>query len=415
MNKNKKKHYRFNLRELEDHVNETYDEFKKEDTQETRTQLFFRIRDLAFAVLSVGNYAKYSIDFEQTAYEYGLYMFQRLVLGSFHPRAKGRFPWQDYIRKNILHVIFTMRDDLQWQEAVQDVAYLIENDETLNEPDLETPPPDELLHQNSYAEHLFKTLRLYYSIEDIKRLYPLSMDFIFQNPRYFISPDAPEDIRDFSIILVSSAKRIAQVYELTRSQNNTTNPAGLKRALTSSVRSTMFLSTVVNSDFFPKEFLLALDTDSLYRLSSIMGGQTVRVPTLRELDTLIGAVVTVSKIVIDGKKKDEALKEAKGDFELVFSNYVNVQNFVSKVLNSYDLFKEDTETEPIINLLAISIKSIDKLLDKMVKESDKSSSMEVVKQYSELSKSFTKITDSLVNISQLKKGTQNHGQSDHHV
>src|ERR1700677_861463 len=99
------KRYRYDLRALEDQVLSRFQIWKDLDDETTRTNLFLAIKEIAFAILEVGNYAKYKIDHEKTSYEYALYLFDRLVLKQIEDRFEmkptqegGRFPVQDYIR-----------------------------------------------------------------------------------------------------------------------------------------------------------------------------------------------------------------------------------------------------------------------------------------------------------------------------
>jgi hypothetical protein len=158
---------------------------------------------------------------------------------------------------------------------------------------------------------------------------------------------------------------------------------------------------VVHAKFFPQELLLALDVDSMYRLVAVLGGKKIRIPTARELDSLIGAVVSVSKMVLEGKPLNKSLQESKEDLNLVFSDKVNIQYFVSKCLESFNIFDADKPSSPLINILANSIKTLDTLFKSMEKKSSTASPEILLDQYIKLSESFSKFTDSLVSISSV--------------
>ena len=394
--------YKHDLQALESAALAAYEAWTCEQDNKTRTDLFLTIKELAFAILEVGKYEKYQANYDEVSYEYALYLFERIVLGSFKLVARDRFPLQHYIRKNILHVLVTLRSDDVWRDMISDFEFLIDPPaDCLDALSVEVDY-DDLMDRKAYAHKLIKILKIYYDTETIARLLPISLDMIHDSYRYLVSPAVPVDVRDFSIILIASAKRLAVVDNIFDSGKVKSND--LRKCLKSSVRSTVFLSTVVNSDFFPKELLLALDIDSLYRLVGVLGGQTIKIPTQRDLDTLLGSAVAISNIILDGKKPKEAVLQAKEEYGFVFQNTINLSQFLSKNLQALSLLGEDKPTEPLINILVVSMKSLDNILGELAKRSDSAESTEVIlRRYSELSASFSQLTDSLLKISSCGK------------
>jgi hypothetical protein len=397
----KEKKKRFNLRDLEDKCLIAYANFETDSNEFTRTQVFLTIKELAFAVLSVGPYSKNGLDFDKVSYEYSIYLFERIVLGTFKMKGHtGRFPLQQYVRKNIKHVIYTMRDIDVWKDVVSDLEFLM-NDDSLTELDSiidPSPAPCHFIDRHVSSAKLLDLIRMYYTYEEIRRLLAISIEHIYGNWYQYINSYAPSDVKDFVVVLVASAKRVVRVdnvfYGLDMKKST------VKKALSSAVRSTVFMSTVVNSEFFPKELLLSLDLDSLYRLVSVMGGKNLRIPTQKELNTLIGGVVAASKVILEGKdSKDvkKTIKDTRNDYDLVFSSRVDIQFFVSKAIENFNLFKNESSSEPLINLLVSSINSLDKLFKTTDFKSKDGS--EIMEQYIELSNAFSNITNSLLSIS----------------
>jgi len=419
----KKKNYKFNLIDLEDKVLYSYKEWEKDKFDPTlRTNLFKCIRDLAFAILSVGNYSKYDIDFHKISYEYGLYLLERIIRPDIDGLKKpfklesnipgGRFPIQNYIDKNILSVIFTIKKDSEWKTVLEDLEFYL--DGTQNEDVKKFFEEDHLVEKGMqnffYAKKLLRSLRVFYSFEDIRRLLYLSLDLLYSKKNYIISDDAPAEVRDFSIVLICLAKRL-----ITENNLNFTidvKKADLQKILLSATRSTVMLATVANSNLFPKELLLSLDSDSLNRLVAVSGGKMVRVPTQKDLETLIGSIVCISKSVMEGEDPIENLNKAKYDYDLVFNSGTTITKTISKVIETFDIFKEDSNSKALINLLIMSIKSLDILSQKLVEKSDGLPIELVLKQYTELSSSFSRFTDSLVNIKKnMEQVNEKHGES----
>jgi len=396
----------FDLKKLETQALDSYDRWKSEDCTETRTDLFYKVRDLAHAILSVGDWEKYNIDIEETAYDYAIYLFERILTGfRLEPKENGtRFPLQHYMNLNIRHVIITLGDDELFKSLVEDMEYLLDTTES-------SEIEEEIQLENQFELKdlkltLYKSLRVFYSEEEIRRLLPISLEFISEVSRKNIPNTAPDDVADFSLVLIALAKRVIKDNNVTYPYNG--SKTELRQILNSSVRSSVFLASVVNTDFFPKELLLSVDTDSLSRIVSLMGGKTVRIPTQRELDTLLGTVITLSKNIIEGKTTKKALAESKSDFDLVFCNQINIQNFVSKSMESYKYFGKDQETKPLIHALLSSIKSIESMIDDLVKENKENISEEEIETYSELSKKFSHFAESLDSMIKPKKDWRNY-------
>lgn len=398
-----KSEYKFDLKDLESKGILAHANWKELDNNKTRTDMFMAIKDLAYAILVVGNFRKYEVDPEKVSYEYAIYLFERIIIGSFKmiPKDKeiNRFPLQNYVNKNLMHVIFTMKDSDTWQELVSDLEVLSDRQAGSPDSDHDKNPSHNAFARGQLAGKVLGILRVYYTYEEIRRLLSISVDYLYGNWYYYVSSDMPVDIRDFIIVLVSAAKRVVRQENIFYSTDVKTKD--LKKAFSSAVRSTVFLSTVANYEFFPKELLLSLDIDSLYRLVGVMGGKTLRVPTSKELDTLLGGVVTVSRAITEGKDPAKAIKEAKEDYNLIFSSHINVQHFISKAMETFNVLREDSPSEPMINLLVTSINALDVVFKKLNKDLDSKDTESVLRQYCELSKSFSQLSDSLVKISSL--------------
>jgi len=403
--------YKFNLIELESTALAKYKTWKTDMSHSGyRTEMFKAVEDLAYAILNVGKFDKYNIDFNLCSYEYALYLFERLITGSFRmePRIPGtRFPLQEYVRQNIKHVVFTLRKDTAWQELITDMEFFLDDCqkpgdyEYMELADHRIEAPEGGVDKNRYAKKLLEALRVFYSFPEIRRLLAISLDTIYMDTKALVNPNIPADIRDFSITLVALSKRLTVEHNLNFGLDVPKND--LKKVFASSVRSTVFLSTIVNTDFFPRELLLSLDIDALYRLVHLVGGQTLKIPTIRELDSLLGAVVAVSKVIMEGKAVKESITEAKTDMKLMFANNINIQQFVSKSLESYNVFSNESKVEPLLNILAMSIKSMDHLFQQLTKRSEELNSSELLKKYVELSSSLSKFTESLIGISDKVK------------
>jgi hypothetical protein len=403
--KPKKPVYQFNLTNLETEAFHALEAWNKLDNPESRTLLFTTIRDLTYAILCVGEYSsKYSINPDEIAYEYALYLFERLVLGTFKPTYNDRFPFQKYISINLKHVIITKNKDKNWHELIVDLEYLLnlENNGMMDFGGSEENN-DSRIDKQALAKKLHKSLRIYYTRDEINRLLPMTIGLLDLESKQFYSENFPTDLKDFMVVLVCISKRIITTHNVNMLPHDMMVKE-FKKVVSSSVRSTVFLSAVVNSEFFPKELLLSLDIDSLYRLVAVSGGQNFRVPTKKELDALIGSVVTVSKVIMEGKTIDQSLGETKKDLELMFPTRIrgtNIEAYISKILEVHSIFGEDPNSDPMVINLITAIKSIDKMMEHIVKNAKNESPETILQYYKEISTTFKILTDGLVKISTM--------------
>jgi hypothetical protein len=398
--------YRFDLKSLEDSALAAYAAWESEDSDVTRTQLFLRVKDLAFAVCSVGKYRNMEIDFDEVAHEYSLYLFRRIVIKGFKLHGvTGRFPLQHYMRKNILRVLFDVKDSHKKKndhllELVEDLEFFVDSDPSVQANDnMHVETQKKLVSRSTLASKLFLALRLYYKDSEIRRLLPLASELIFADPHSFINDKLPTDLKDFTIVLIAQAKTICTEDNIHFGMN--VKKKDLSRALAASVRSTVFLSTVINSEFFPRELLLTLDFDSLYRLVSCFGGKTIRIPNQQVLDSMLGATIVASKYALTGKMPARSIAHAKQEFDLVFTAQASIQHFVSKALEVFQVHGHPKSSEPMINILSSSVAAMDMLFQKIKDNPSEVSSSEAMSQYVKLSESFSKLSQAICALNQV--------------
>lgn len=393
--------YKYDLTAMETEALKAIASWKADDTQESRTQMFLRIKEITLAILEVGKWDKFELDFDTVAYEYALYLFERLVTGSFkaEPGIPGtRFPMQKYINVNLRHVVYKMIQEESWKGLLKDMEFLVDDVGLCEFPEQYEESFVNRMNKGYLARKIIRALKLYYSEAELKRLFHVSVELLYNN-NFIVKPDWPKDIMDFSAIMVATAKRIA--LEVDCQGYKDVSRSSLEKSLSAAARSSIFLSTVANAEFFSRELLFSLDLESLYRLISVAGGKTLRVPTKRELDTLIGATVTVSKIILEGKEIDKAIQESKSDLDLMYSKQVNLRTFINSALESYNLFKAETPSQPLVNILLLAMKSLEKVMDTLVDRLGEENTDAVLKAYTTMTESCTNFTKSLVTIGSI--------------
>ena len=379
---------KWNLIELEDKALRCYDELKVNPSSETRSNFFLAIEKLAFAILNI-LYRKQLIDYDlrEIAYEYALYLFERIITNKFelNPKKNERFPLQYYISKNIKHVI---NDYISMMNNGNLKEIFVELETVINSTHICRDFGRDYI-KTLYAQKLLDALSMFYSRENLARCLPYVIQMLYEKPHYYIAESYPAELRDMGITLIALAKRIVphNIGKFINFDNKT-----LKERLEIALKSTIFLSTIANAKLFPKELLLVCDFDSLYRLVSCFGGNKIRIPTLRELDTLIGTANTIACMILENKEMN--LSKTKTNYDLCFARHINMNNFIEKALLSYELDSKKTSTS-LMNVLVKGIETLSRYIEKI--DITKVNSSVLLQQYLELSNTFSKILETVIN------------------
>lgn len=356
------KNKNFDFKELEHLTRVAYIDLAENSSNSSRTEFYKSVKNLCYAILFVNKWGKkYDINMEDTSHEYAVYLFERVITGNFTPEKNPEvFPWIAYIKLNVKHVIHENRkEDTRWHDLLDDFHFFVDNEMDCLDSTVQLEPTlDEDLYKKRTSKKIYSAVSIFYTREEIHRMMPMAMEVIANGTGF--NGKTPPDLQNFCVTLVALAKR--SVSEQGEPVENATN-SSLQKMLKSSLRSSIFLSAVANSNIFPKELLLTQDIDSLFRLVQVCGGQTIRVPFAEELDSLLCAVVAASKVVAEGKGVDKAISDAKESCDLHMTKQINIKHFVSKLTKTFDTFKEDKEQKPLIDLLLGSLKNLNDALD----------------------------------------------------
>lgn len=341
-----------NLIGLEKNLNDCYFNYIKKDSPSSRDSLFMAIRNIAYNIATYDkNTKRYNLEIDEVSNEYALRLFERIVVNGFRFKTDtGRIPFSAYIRINIKDVIISDGKNNSYLQLHGDMETLYDQ---IVSGSVESS--SDFFSKSHLSNKIYNGLMIFYKEKDIKRHLNLALDIIYRNKHQPIPYEKlPSDIRDFCVVLLSLSKRITDEFNI-----NNIERTDIKKALESSIRSSVFLASVTESDAFPRELLLSLDLESLYRICTVSGGRKIKIPTIRQLDTIVGTVSSVSEYIIDGKDYQGTLAKSKKDLDLVFSANMNMHQFISKAIDVLDLKENNQSTEPLINVLSLSRKSIE--------------------------------------------------------
>lgn len=315
-----------------------------------------------------------------------------------------KFALQPYINTNLKHVILGRKEEYGAHDLLDSLEAALQNGESPVEQQYMAEAeeaPEARFRKDYLGKKVLRMLRLYYPTSEIKRLFSITCELLYKNDKALRDMNLPTDIQDFALIMMGLAKRIAR--ENQSFDHRKVKKKDYEAALSTSVRSSVFLSSVINTQYFDRELLLSLDLESLYRLSTLIGGKKVQIPTLREMDTLVGACASISDALIKGKDPAVAIRENKADLGLVFSHKVNIKSFVEAALETHSIFGEEKNTVPLVAVLLSSIKSLETAFEAMLESSKEAGPADLARLYQEMVASTTRFSESLVNYANTGK------------
>ena len=397
MNYDNKK-YNFDLRALEREADLSYTAYSLEKNNESRTRLCMAIKDLAFAILSVGKtWKNYKIDRNEVAYDYCVYLYQRIERG-FIPEGREdgkygkRFPWQMYIALNLIGIVIaSVRVDKR-EELKGSMDDLLADSE-----DKENVTPDTQFDIKVYKNSLFSALKLFYNNSEINRLFPLCRDVLSNYPHH--KTNNPE-VAKFCSILLSLSKKLIKDNKLQTlvTTDYKTFSTSFKDAMSNSV----FLATLEGMPENCKPLLLSCDMDSFYRLVVSYGGTTVSIPTIAELNTVMLTSAAISKAISDGQNPYTVADDLKRKNVTKGVTTKDMHQMITKVMDASKMSKEEDPSQPIVKILLKSMESLLNMLDSMESKINDSSFEDCYKSYTDVSMSLNKFLESLSSVANLE-------------
>lgn len=374
--------YQFHLEGLEDDCRTAYNEWvQKKENPSTRYNLFISMESLCYAVAQLTDIPTDHVNRDDVAYEMAVWMLERIIRGDFIPVGTDenkRFPWQVYVRRCIPGFIpYPGKDG---GGKVQDFIHvywenLVENgdDDTeenlLQVPDSEDNQPDIIISKRYVRKKIIQALRLFYSEKELKRLYYMYCALCMHKDGRYPSRDEsiPSDLREFAITVLVVAKRIAQ--QTNTNYSPPVKPEQLAEAIQSAIRSTMFLSAITErSSLFPQELVMSLDIDSLFRLCECAGGKTIRIPTPRELNSVVQAASTAAEMLTTGYDREETSVFNQVPGVLPGSATISLTPLISKIIEHHNIFggQHTQQSNTMHTILLQSIQGLDKLIDRII-------------------------------------------------
>ena len=317
-----RKGYRFNFKQLEDKVNLYYKTIRLYESDISSNKykislvMFYKsVTDLVFGVFSVNPpncFAKYSIDSYDEACSYALYLTDRVRLHSIDWSCDKRNAWTQYIRLNTRYVysslpLFKTRE-LSFDKLLDELDKKLTYDSI---EDIDTLLPNPVVYQDlsgmtqkEFFSKLIILLKVYYPENVIYRLLPITFSSMTHKFKL------PDDVKQFKCALVVNVKRLVDYY----SDSPDISKINLDQSIDKSIIILILLSYLSsNSEFssIPFKLVSALDFHNLVRLATVAGGETITIPTVDDLELMVGSCIALSAMLFDGVDAGESRYVAK--------------------------------------------------------------------------------------------------------
>ena len=407
------------LRELETITLNSYKDWLADvDSQSTKTELFkclmmFSERVLIGQAKLRKRFKVEDTEIQRISYEYALYLWDRIVIGGFRlDPTKGknyeqhmlegketRFPLYNYISQNLRNTLYNFKVKDNWYYIIDDLSFLEKNSVDKTNYLTEENSSSKYLNNKTDVKQVLEAMRLFFDMDEINRMLPAAIKVV-SSKKQLSEHKLPKDLKNFCIHLLAIIRRIASpATDLERYLD----PKSYGKSLESSIKSCIFLSTISNSDFFPKELLLTLDLKSLFRLVNVAGGTKVEVPTIMDLNKLILANRTISNMLLTGEDEQTSHKNTKKELDMTLPQGSTYRRYLHKLVTTLNIFDEDNENSlPLIRLLDLAISNTDKIFESML-NNETSTPKDIVEQYKVVSDSCNKISNAMNTILKYKE------------
>jgi len=393
-----KKKKRFDLIDLEAKCMQAYLGFINTDppSKQERDTLFLAIYNLTFGIMSVSRYvarARVQDHVEEMAQTYTLSLFSRINAG-FRFTFEDKIPFQKYIDLNMKQIVSCTSYEQSSYSAIEDLADLVvhqnfQDDEEDGKQDYE---------ERCIVRKIYKVLNVYYTPNQIRRYLPLAIEFLDKSKSLVLGKDIPLAYRDFTNTLLAVAFKVCEDNNIKDYISTMKPQSDLAQILSASVRSSVFLHSIVNTEIIDPTLLVSLDMSSLSRLISVAGGKKIKIPTEATFDRVLTSVLAISEGVVSGKEPLDALKSLSTCGIPIYKKDVTLQKYVQNISKTMELKAIDSETEPLIGVLENVINATSALSKKLPDVIDKIPKERLVSDYLSLSKNLSSLIKSLEKI-----------------
>lgn len=409
--------YKYNFKSLEYKVQQSYDKFL-EDFRSTENfqRLYEDLFIISHGILETTSAWVNKTDLVaiDTAHEYSIKLIERILEGKWRARVnegEDKFGWVPYIRLNIRDTIYGKFSNPNPERfiSLDDVKEIIK----LHSTDSEGPTP--VQHPALVDDESFHLCEMEASNSQLAAQCSKFLKLMFGDDRYYILSSKllslkvknyndiqDDDLRLFVKTSLVLFKRLYESYNL----NNVT-----ATKVDKVFNSSLYLASILSSDK-DKRLYVSLDLTNLYRLALAHGGETLKVPTMDELDELVSTAKVSYEILssnLNDLSKIKRIRDKVRDDYDVFVRFDKISDNVKSVFRYLATEVSDsssvTDNTLIGSLLSLSTRSdqiINKILDRLENCIDTvEDSGELIKVYKEMIDNLNLSLNLMTNVKNL--------------
>lgn len=366
------KRYRFNFRKLELALQASYNTFIEDTTNEKAfVQLFYDIKNIAFGILKIGKvWVNYDLDYDMVAYEYATHLIERIITGKFaaNPEkydADNKFGWHNYIRLNMRDIITRKFPRANENEvSLDELKELFDECEFLNSALVDQEAYRSIERETNVKAIAYRCAR-YLKMLFGDKYYILSSKLLSTEVGNINEITDPE-LLEFTKVSLVLFKRLYEYYRLLDTSIN-----GVDKVF----NSTLYLASILTNEA-DQRLYVSLDLSNLYRLAMSYGGETIRVPTVEELEELIGTARISYKILSHNLTDKKKVKKLRNQIREEWGISVRLDKLNANVRNLFKYLATEINDPtgddiPMLKSLTILTNRSDEIMTKLLDKIDR--------------------------------------------
>lgn len=412
----KKGRYKYDFKSLEFKVQRAYDTFVQDlQDSESFRQLYEDLFVITHGIIEttpmwVGRDNLNAVD---VAHEYATGLIERILEGKWRAKVnpgEDKFSWVPYIRLNIRDTIYRKFSGPSPERYIS----LDEIKEIIKEYSTDPEGNTGLQHPALVDNEIFQLTQMEVNNSQLASQCSKYLKLLFGDRYYTLSSkllslkaESYEDIQDHDLhLFVKTAlvlfKRLYENYNLSK-----LNSTRVDKVFNSS----LYLASILSSDK-DKRLYVSLDLANLYRLSLSHGGETLKVPTMEELDELVSTAKVSYEILasnLNDLNRVRRIRDRVRDnydvfirFDKLSENVKGVFRYLSTDIIDPSLSDDSSLVDSLVTLSSRSDEIINKILDRMENSLNTvDSSTELVKVYKEMVDNLNLSLNLMTNIKSL--------------
>lgn len=310
--------YQFDFKKIEDDINTVYARLKNAelngDLQGYNLGLaeFYQLMtDMMFGILTVDPpeyFVKHDIDVYEEACSFGLIVLDRIRTKKidWDPKIRQAWTWYAKISSKWFHYSYPQEKslDISLERLLEEMAPVLldASSENLPFPHVQMYDQDSILYHELVEKVMF-ILKLHYEESEITRMLPLTLFSIQFNV------ELSKEICKFKSLFLVTLKRLFSMYV----EPNRLIPMNLDKEVDKNIVTLILLIYLSSQDntTIPLELVSSLDFFSIFRLAIFSGGQTLYIPTVEELETVVTSAVALTTMLTEGVDSKSSRRLAK--------------------------------------------------------------------------------------------------------